>query len=44
MTDRETIGKLEKGSKKYEKTEEISEVMNEGFKSVFCVEEGFIVS
>ncbi len=34
MTDRDAIDNLEKGGKKYKKTEEISEVVNEGFKSV----------
>ena len=44
MTNRETIDKLEKGGKKYEKVEEMSEVMNENFKSVFSVEEEFVES
>ena len=41
MTNRETIEKLEKGGKKYEKAE-MSEVMNESFKLEFSVEEKFV--
>ena len=41
MKSRETIDKLIKGDKAYETAQEMSELMNESFKSVFTLEETF---
>ncbi|MPC20598.1 hypothetical protein E2C01_013551 [Portunus trituberculatus] len=42
MTSREIITKLIQGNRTYETLEEISELMNESFKSVFNEEGEFI--
>ncbi len=42
MVSKETIDKLEKDGRKYEKEEELCEVMNESFKSVFNMEDDFV--
>ena len=39
---KETIDKIEKAEKTYQTAEELSEIMNESFKSVFTVEGAFI--
>ena len=41
ITNKETIDKISKGDKTYCKAEEMSEIMNESFKSVFKMEEEF---
>ena len=42
MKCKETIDKIIKGGKIYQTAEELSEIMNESFKSVFTVEGQFI--
>ena len=42
MKCKETIDKIVKGERTYQKAEELSEVMNESLKSVFTVEGAFI--
>ena len=42
LTNRETIDKLVRGERIYQTTEEMSELMNESFRSVFSVETDFI--
>ena len=42
MKRKETKDKIIKGGKTYQTAEELSEIMNESFKSVFTVEEQFI--
>ena len=41
MSNKETIDKLIKGDNVYETAQEMSEIMNESFKSVFILEENF---
>ena len=41
MKSKETIDKIIKGGKTCQTTEELSEIMNESFKSVFTEEEAF---
>ena len=43
MKCKETIDKIIKGGKTYQTAEELSEIMNESFKSVFTVEGQFTV-
>ena len=41
MKCKETIDKIIKGGKTYQTAEELSEIINESFKSVFTVKEAF---